>query len=277
MLFNFKIKYCRHSVSSYCQYLLNFFIDFSLGFSRSRLCLGSAFLLGSSSLLSAQSISHVAFGSGSDAEFGGEQWTVMGGVDLFGTTRNTMPFNGGELTVSPSWDSRGWRNQSMERGLGITIAGAGGEVWDIPTEGTSPLTIAGLLIRSGQAEQLSISGFTPGSTVTVAFYGGMDGSGQLLPLAVTYGGSTLFAEDLNTTFECLMVDSSGTLTFELTDPVSIEAGDPSLVGDYYLHAMQVSLCGATIPAVVPEPSSALLIGFSGLGLFLRRRRARCGF
>lgn len=205
---------------------------------------------------------------------------------------------------------------SADPAPGVIITGSGGERWELPStlggmsSGLITFEMSSRTFRGawGAATELGIGGFTPGSVVTVAFFSGMSnlslgnyipgaGPGEPNPLAVAYEPDGLYnifggtsddvfqlnpdaqvrtSDNFDTTFSCLTVPASGTLTFAIFDPIFTDENnyDPfqlPLQSKSYLQAIQVSECGCTV-VPIPEPSTSALGLISALCLGFRRRR-----
>lgn len=156
--------------------------------------------------------------------------------------------NNGQITIAPEYSGDGFNltGEGIHRGpMVITTID--------PTTFTDPRIVIGNL--------------PVGATVSFSMLAFPDNPDWIISGAsdFTIGGAPL-GPNAGQSFQtsCEIVPESGEIEF----PLMALSGDPTEEFEYYFEAGRLEVC--TLP--VPEPSSALLLGLSVLGLTARRKR-----
>ena len=197
----------------------------------------------------------------------------------FGRTDNTTGsnYNNAQFSAVALNDTTGaatgWSINVTEDGSGNGgQAGAGADVASFPAAVSGFETTAlqdSLFANQGGGTNprmtVVITGLNPTATYDLLFYGSR-ANGQSLDsiwtLTTGSGGAPVaHASGLN---DSVVVDWSGTTNVAGTIEFTITAG----ADNGGAHALNFG----SITEVIPEPSSALLIGLAGIGLVARRRR-----
>ena len=179
--------------------------------------------------------------------------------------------NGGFETGDTSgWQSFPSTGSSFSAQSSIVFEGSFAGLLDNPT-GTSAAVIkqANLGIGMLQANQdVTISFWAQGSAANggvhfAEFFTEIDGGGA--SSSTILGGGPLFLTNTWTQYQFTVNtgsnDISGGVTLQFA---AVTGGDQGSTSTFFIDNVSVS--------VVPEPTSAILLGGAGLGLMLRRRR-----
>jgi hypothetical protein len=169
-------------------------------------------------------------------------------------------------------------NESFSIGGGLTLNLNNVDNYQLPPT-TNPLVAGGFFTSS--TSTFSLTGLTPGSTVSLYAIGAWDGGGRAA--YVSFGGSdpvdstasdagwnttspglNVTLGDLQLITSDVLVDGTGTINGYISNTDGFAPKAEGQVGGF---AFVVNA-----PTSVPEPSTYILLGFGGIGLFFVARR-----